>query len=96
MIKLRPRISEPKAFARKCVWLLPAAILGCDPVITIAGASFPAWLLCLLAGAALAALMRLIFVAFDLEPYLGPLPIIYSSMVLMFALIVWTIFFNRL
>jgi len=69
---------------------------GCDPVIDIAGANFPAWLLCLLVGAGLAAICRPVLVYSGLEPYLGPAPLIYSSLAVMFALIVWIIFFNRI
>lgn len=68
---------------------------GCDPVINIAGANFPAWLLCLLVGAVLAAIFRPLLVLARLDPYLGPAPIIYTSLAVMFALIVWIIFFNR-
>jgi hypothetical protein len=37
------------------VVLIAVGMEGCDPVINIAGANFPAWLLCLLVGAGLAA-----------------------------------------
>jgi YtcA family len=79
--------------------LIPAlaamGIAGCDPVINIAGANFPAWLLCLLAGAALAAILRPLLILARLDPHMGPAPVIYTSLALMFALIVWIIFFNR-
>jgi YtcA family len=69
---------------------------GCDPVINVAGANFPAWLLCLLVGAGLAAVFRSLLVVARLDPYLGPASIIYTSLAVMFALIVWIIFFNRI
>ncbi|HEY2105933.1 MAG TPA: YtcA family lipoprotein [Candidatus Binataceae bacterium] len=69
---------------------------GCDPVINVAGANFPAWLLCLLVGAALAGVLRLLLIFARLDPYLGPPPVIYTSLALMLALIVWIIFFNRI
>jgi hypothetical protein len=71
------------------------AMAGCDPVIDVAGANFPAWLLCLLVGIALTALFRPLLVLARLDPYLGPAPIIYTSLAVMLALIVWIIFFNR-
>jgi YtcA-like protein len=71
-------------------------IAGCDPVINVAGANFPAWLLCLLAGALLAAILRPLLIFARLDPHLGPAPIIYTSLAVMFALIVWIIFFNRI
>jgi hypothetical protein len=71
------------------------SISGCDPIVTIAGADFPSWLVCLTIGAILAALIRPLIAMARLEPYLGPLAMFYSSLVAMFAMIIWVIFFNR-
>lgn len=79
-----------------CAALLGTGLAGCDPVINIAGANFPAWLLCVLVGAGLAAMARPLLVVARLDPYLGPAPIIYTCLAVMFALIVWIIFFNRI
>jgi YtcA family len=75
-----------------------AALLfgGCDPVVDIAGADFPAWLLCAIAGVALAALVRTLLVAIRLEPYLGPLTVVYPCLALLLSCVVWMIFFNRI
>jgi YtcA family len=70
-------------------------LTACDPIITIAGANFPSWLLCMLVGAILAAIVRQLLLLARLEPYLGPLTIFYPSLIAMFAMIVWVIFFNR-
>ena len=45
---------------------------GCDPVLPIVGAHFPAWLVCALAGALRAALLRPLFLALRIEAYLWP------------------------
>jgi hypothetical protein len=84
------RLEQPLIAVLMALWLA-----GCDPVINVAGANFPAWLLCLLVGAGLAAICRPVLVHVRLDPYLGPAAIIYSSLAVMFALIVWIIFFNR-
>jgi YtcA family len=76
--------------------VLGTGMAGCDPVINVAGANFPAWLLCLLVGAAMAGILRLLLIFARLDPYLGPVPIIYTSLAVMLALIVWIIFFNRI
>jgi hypothetical protein len=83
-------------------WVIVAAILlstiaftACDPIISIAGANFPSWLLCMLVGAVLAALVRPLLLLSRLEPNLGPLTIFYPSLIAMLAMIVWVIFFNR-
>jgi hypothetical protein len=49
----------------------------------------------MIVGALLAAIVRPLFVFSRLEPYLGPLTIFYPSLIAMFAMIVWVIFFNR-
>ena len=79
---------------------LPSGILiltaaGCDPVVSIAGAHFPDWLLCVGAGAILAALCHPLFVAAGLERELRPLPLFYGCLIAMFALIGWVTFFSR-
>lgn len=79
---------------------LPIATLvlvasGCDPVVSIAGANFPDWLLCAAVGAILAAMCHPLFVAARLERYLRPLPLFYSALIVMFALIGWVVFFSR-
>ena len=72
-----------------------AACSSCDPIITVAGANFPCWLLCMLVGAILAAAIRPLLVLARLEPHLGPLTIFYPSLIAMFAMIAWVVFFNR-
>jgi len=75
---------------------LPTLTLtACDLVVTIAGLNFPSWLLCMFMGAILAAILCLLLELARLEPYLGPLTIFYSNLIVMFAMIVWLIFFNR-
>jgi YtcA family len=71
------------------------ALSGCDPIVTIAGANFPSWLLCMIVGAIIVALIRPLLVFARLEPHLGPLVIFYPSLIAMFAMTIWIIFFNR-
>lgn len=75
---------------------LSVAVSGCDPVVNIAGANFPAWLVCAIAGAILALLLRPVFVLFRIEAYLWPLPLVYLSLGTLMACIVFLIFFNRI
>jgi hypothetical protein len=74
---------------------LAISAAGCAPVINIAGADFPAWMLCAVAGAVLTALLRPLFVALRIEAHLGPLPLIYFSLALLLACGTWLLFFNR-
>ncbi len=69
---------------------------GCDPVINIAGADFPSWLVCLIAGAILTAIMRPLFVKLGLEPYMGPALLVYLSLALLLSCVTYLMFFNRI
>lgn len=81
--------------ARICMPLAMLTLAACDPVVNIAGANFPAWLLCAIAGAILTATFRPIFVAAGIEPYLGPLPLIYPCLAVLLSCLVYLTFFMR-
>ena len=76
--------------------LLPMALTGCDPVVNIAGANFPAWLFCAIVGMLLAAILRPVFAWTRLEPHLGPLIVIYPCLAVLLACTVYLAFFNRI
>src|SRR5712692_6245457 len=59
------------------------ALAACDPVVNIAGANFPAWLLCAIVGAILAAAIRPVFAAGGIEPHLGPLLVVYPCLAIL-------------
>jgi YtcA family len=69
---------------------------GCDPVINIAGADFPSWLICLIAGAALTAVLRPVLLKLRLEPYMGPPLLVYLSLALLLSCVTYLMFFNRI
>jgi hypothetical protein len=79
----------------RALLILTLAAAGCAPVVSIAGANFPDWLLCAAGGAALAALCRPLLLASGLERELRPLPVFYGGLTATFALIAWVIFFKR-
>jgi len=72
---------------------LPMVAAGCDPVIEIQGTFFPAWLLCMIVGVVLAVALRPLFVRLGIEPYLGPLPLVYTSLAVLLMLAAWLLFF---
>ena len=76
------------------IWAL--ALSGCDPVINIAGADFPSWLVCLIAGAMATAILRPLLVKLRLEPYMGPLLLVYPSLAVLLSCVIYLIFFNRI
>jgi YtcA-like protein len=71
-------------------------LAGCDPVVNIAGANFPAWLLCAICGAILAAVFRPIFAVAQVEPYLGPRIVIYPCLAVLLGCSIYLILFNRI
>jgi hypothetical protein len=78
---------------------MPVALLtlaACDPVVNIAGANFPSWLLCAIVGAILAASLRPVFTATGVEPYLGPRLLIYPCLMVLLSCLVYLIFFSRI
>jgi hypothetical protein len=96
------RRSERKMIMRRASALrigMPIALVmlvACDPVVNIAGANFPAWLFCAIVGAVLAAVFRPVFAATRVEPYLGPLMLIYPCLAILLACLIYLIFFNRI
>jgi hypothetical protein len=78
---------------------VPSGLLllaACDPVVNVAGANFPAWLLCAIAGATLSAFFRPVFAACGIEPYLGPRLLIYPCLAILLACLIYLCFFNRI
>ena len=71
-------------------------VAGCDPVINIAGADFPSWLVCSIAGAFATAVLRPIFLKLRLEPYMGPPLLIYLSLTVLLACVTYLTLFNRI
>jgi hypothetical protein len=77
--------------------LAPIATLGgCDPIITVAGAMFPAWLLCALVGITAASVFRPLFIGLGLEQFIRPAILVYPSLAVIVGTITWLIFFSRL
>ena len=68
--------------------------LGCDPVLDVDGAFFPAWMLCMILGIALTFAFYPLFVRMGIEPYIGPPVLIYPSLALFLTLLIWLIFFR--
>jgi hypothetical protein len=71
------------------------ALAACDPVVNVAGANFPAWLLCVIVGAIMAMILRQVFAASGIEPHLGPLLLIYPCLAMLLACVIYLIVFSR-
>ncbi|HEX4445956.1 MAG TPA: YtcA family lipoprotein [Polyangiaceae bacterium] len=68
---------------------------ACDPLVDVAGAFFPGWMLCILVGIGATVLMRYVFWRTRLEASLGPLLIVYPSLATTIALALWLGLYRR-
>lgn len=88
----RPTPLGGSAFVLAAV-LVPRA--ACDPLVDVAGAFFPAWMLCILVGIASTVVLRYVLSRTHLEPSLGPLIVIYPSLAATISLALWLVFYRR-
>jgi hypothetical protein len=72
------------------------ALSGCDPIVNLAGANFPAWMLCAIGGAIASAALSPPLTAIGIEPHLGPRTIIYPCLAFLLGCVAYLIFFNRI
>lgn len=68
--------------------------VGCEPILDVDGAFFPAWMLCMILGVGLTFAFYPLFVRMGIEPHLGPPVLIYPSLALLLTLAIWLIFFR--
>jgi YtcA family len=69
-------------------------VAGCDPVVNIGGTFFPGWMVTILIGSALTVGIRYIFVFTRLEPHVGPLALIYTSLGVLLSVVSWLILYR--
>jgi hypothetical protein len=83
-------------------WLFIAAPVAsvtlavCDPVVNVAGANSPAWLLSAIAGALLAFIFRTIFSVIGIEREISPCLLIYAASAFLLGCATYLLFFDRL
>src|SRR5208283_698479 len=76
----------------KALYFLPLCLMtGCNPVIGVAGATFPVWLLCLIVGVLGALSLRPLFVEFEIDEWMTPRPLVYACLALTIACLLWLI-----
>jgi hypothetical protein len=74
------------------------ALCGCQervPSVNVLGAFFPAWMLCILAGIALALLVRQLFDAIGLNPWIGPPAVVYPALAVGAMFATWIVLFQN-
>ena len=68
--------------------------LCCAPIINLWGAYWPAWVPCLVGGILLALVSRIVLARCRLEPYLGPLLLVYSMLIVAYACGLWLLLYR--
>ena len=81
------------AFA--ATWLLLTSGCGLAPSVNILGSFFPAWLICIVTGIALTVVVRQVFIATKIAPYLQPAGLVYPCLGCLLIFATWLILFGN-
>ena len=63
--------------------------------VDILGSYFPAWMICIVIGLTLTLVVHWIVQLGRLKPYLGPAPLIYSCLMIIFTFATWILFYQN-
>src|SRR5262245_9139987 len=66
-----------------------------SPTVDILGSYFPAWMVCILSGLTLTFIAHWIIQVRNLKPYVGPAPLIYSCLMIIFTFATWILFYQN-
>jgi YtcA family len=66
-----------------------------SPTVDILGSYFPAWMVCIISGLTLTLIAHWIVQMCHLKPYLGPAPLIYSCLMIIFTFATWILFYQN-
>jgi YtcA family len=66
-----------------------------SPTVDVLGSYFPAWMICIVSGLTLTLIAHLIVQVCKLKPYLGPAPLIYSCLMIIFTFATWVLFYQN-
>jgi hypothetical protein len=66
-----------------------------SPTVDVLGSYFPAWMVCILSGLALTLIAHWIAQVCNLKPHIGPAPLIYSSLMIIFTFATWILFYQN-
>jgi hypothetical protein len=65
-----------------------------SPTVDILGSYFPAWMVCIVTGLTLTLVAHWIVQICHVKPYLGPAPLIYSCLMIIFTFATWILFYQ--
>ena len=63
--------------------------------VDILGSYFPAWMICILSGLTLTLIAHWIVQIWNLKPYVGPAPLVYSCLMIIFTFATWILFYQN-
>jgi hypothetical protein len=63
--------------------------------VDVFGSYFPAWMVCILSGLTLTLIAHWILQVRNLKTYLGPAPLIYSCLMIVFTFATWILFYQN-
>jgi YtcA-like protein len=66
-----------------------------SPTVDILGSYFPAWMICIVSGLTLTLVTHWIVQAGHLQPYVGPAPLIYTCLTIIFTFATWILFYQN-
>ena len=66
-----------------------------SPTVDILGSYFPAWMICIVSGLTLTLFAHWIVQARHWKPYVGPAPLIYTCLMIIFTFATWILFYQN-
>ena len=63
--------------------------------VDVLGSYFPAWMVCILSGLALTFVAHWIVQVCNLKTFIGPAPLIYSCLMIIFTFATWILFYQN-
>ena len=66
-----------------------------SPTVDLLGSYFPAWMVCIISGLTLTLVAHWIVQICHLKPFLGPAPLIYSCLMIIFTFATWILFYQN-
>ena len=77
-----------------CAVLLLMSGCGLAPSVNILGSFFPAWLISIVTGVVLTVLVRQVFVATKIAPFLRPAGLVYPCLACLLIFATWLVLFG--
>jgi hypothetical protein len=66
-----------------------------SPTVDIFGSYFPAWMICIIGGTTLTLVAHWVVQLWRLQRYLGPAPLIYPCLMIIFTFTTWLFFYQN-